>query len=60
MFHYLYIGFTLSLSSSSSGLSDFVEKKNVESLCRVSLSLALLLLCSRDNDREEEEEEEEE
>ena len=58
MFHF-YIGFTLSLSSSSSGLSDFVEK-NVESLCRVSLSLALLLLCSRDNDREEEEEEEEE
>ena len=53
------MGFTLSLSWSSSGLSDFVEK-NVESLCRVSLSLALLLLCSRDNDREEEEEEEEE
>ena len=52
MFHYLYIGTTLSLSSSSSGLSDFVEKKNVESLCLVSLSL--------DNDREEEEEEEEE
>ncbi len=59
MFHYLYIGTTLSLSWSSSGLSDFVEKKNVESLCLVSLSLALLLLCSRDNDREEEEEEEE-